>query len=159
MQIWEGASGSVIISLLNLVCVFHDSLDVCMDCHVVCMRSGFKGGHGSGHWRLKHELPELLIGWFCTESRNGHMVLWNLVFAPRVHDKKVKNRKENRKGRRIVHFLVHRHASIYLFSIIYHVSLTHWTSINSYLILHSWIQHRARDLIATKSIWITAAES
>lgn len=84
LQICKGASGSVIISLLNLVCVCHDSLDVCMDCRVVWKRSGFKGGHGLRQRRLKHELPELLIGWFYTERENGHMVLWNLVFAPRV---------------------------------------------------------------------------
>lgn len=63
----EEAPGSVIISQLNLVCVCHDSLQVCMLCHVAYSRSGFKGGHRSGQGRLKQELPVLLTGRLCTE--------------------------------------------------------------------------------------------
>lgn len=49
----EEAPGSVIISQLNLVCVYRDSLRVCMLCHVARCRSGFKGGHRSGQGRTK----------------------------------------------------------------------------------------------------------
>lgn len=63
----KGASGSVIIFGVNLVCVCHDSPDVCMVCHVARKRSWFKGGHGSVRGRLKRELPALPTGSLCRE--------------------------------------------------------------------------------------------
>lgn len=76
----SGHYGSVITSLLNLVCVFHDSLDVCMVCHVDRRRSGFKAGHGSGRRRLKHELPALLDN--CAQKERmdiWYFGIWSLL--------------------------------------------------------------------------------
>lgn len=52
-------------------------------------RSGFKGGHGSGQRRLKHELPALLAGWFCTERKKERV--W---FSTKMKQEKIlKERK------------------------------------------------------------------
>lgn len=96
----EEAPGSVIISQLNLVCVYRDSLRVCMLCHVARCRSGFKGGHRAGQGRTKS------MNFLCysqagyTQRNRERMDIWYFGIRS-LHDTIRTPRQKSKTGKKI----------------------------------------------------------